>query len=217
MGGLLLVAAGGLAREVLAVVRAQTPSRPVWVLDDKPELRGTTLDGAPVIGGLEEVKEYDDAQLVVCAGAGVTRRRLVARLTEFGVTEDRYASVLHPTVAVPGGCMVGAGSILLAQVALTADVRVGSHVVAMPQVTLTHDDVVDDCSTLCAGVSLGGEVSVGSGAYIGMNAGVRERLRVGVDATVGMGAVVLSDVPDGETWAGNPARPLRRKDPVVGR
>ncbi len=208
MRGLLLVAAGGLAREVLAVVRAETPTQPVWVLDDKAELRGTTLDGAPVIGGLEEVKEYDDARLVVCAGHGVGRRRLVARLTELGVGEDRYATVVHRSVDVHAGCTIGVGSILLAHVALTADVTVGSHVVAMPHVTLTHDDVVGDCSTLCAGVSLGGAVTVGPGAYVGMNAGVRERLRVGADATIGMGAVVLSDVPDGETWVGNPARPL---------
>ncbi len=214
MAGLLLVAASGLAREVLAVVRAETPSQPVWVLDDRAELRGTTLDGAPVIGGLEEVKEYDDAQLVLCAGHGAARRRLVARLTKLGVGEGRYATVVHPSVDVTAGCTVGVGSILLAQVVLTAEVTVGSHVVAMPHVTLTHDDVVDDCSTLCAEVSLGGQVTVGSGAYVGMNAAVRERVRLGVDSTVGMGAVVLSDVPDGETWVGNPARPLPTPDPA---
>mgnify|MGYP000004542709 CR=1 FL=1 len=46
-------------------------------------------------------------------------------------------------------------------------------------------------------------------AYLGMNASVREGVRIGADATVGMGSVVLDDVPAGETWVGVPARPIR--------
>lgn len=208
MAGLLLVAAGGLAREVLAVLRAQASSRPAWVLDDDPQLWGATVAGAPVIGGLQEVKEYDDSQLVVCAGHGSVRRQLVSRLAQLGVAEDRYACVIHPSVDVPDGCSVGHGSILLAQVALTAEVSVGRHVVAMPHVTLTHNDVVGDYATLCAGVSLGGNVRVGEASYLGMNASVRENVTVGAEAVLGMGSVLLRDQPADQTWVGVPAAPL---------
>jgi acyl-[acyl carrier protein]--UDP-N-acetylglucosamine O-acyltransferase len=80
----------------------------------------------------------------------------------------------------------------------------------MPNVTVTHDDVVGDYATLCAGVSLAGGVRVGEAAYLGANASVRQHLRVGDDSTLGMGASLLSDLPDGETWAGVPARRLDR-------
>jgi acetyltransferase-like isoleucine patch superfamily enzyme len=78
----------------------------------------------------------------------------------------------------------------------------------MPNVTMTHDCVVADFATLAAGVSLGGGVRVGRAAYLGMNAAVHPGVRIGAGAVVGMGAVVLTDVPDGETWAGVPARAL---------
>lgn len=37
------------------------------------------------------------------------------------------------------------------------------------------------------------------------------RLRIGADSTVGMGAVVIRDVPPHAVMAGNPARVLRMK------
>ena len=42
---------------------------------------------------------------------------------------------------------------------------------------------------------------------------IREETSVGALAVVGMGSVVLEDVPDGTLVAGNPARPVRRLDP----
>ena len=205
---LILVAASGLAREVLALVRAHTDYDVVGYLDDDVARHGTMLDGVPVLGGLETVTDHPVPDLLICAGSGRSRELIVDRFEALGIFPVRYATVVHPGVDVPAGCEIGGGSILLAGVALTAAVTVGSHVVVMPNVTLTHDCVVQDFGTLCAGVSLGGAVVVGRAAYVGMNASVREHVRVGAGATLGMGSVLLDDQPDGETWVGVPARPL---------
>jgi sugar O-acyltransferase (sialic acid O-acetyltransferase NeuD family) len=205
---LILVAASGLAREVLALVRALGGYEVVGILDDDEARHGTMLDGVPVLGGLPSVVDHREAELLVCAGRGAARERIVERLDELGVFPVRYATVVHPSVEVPAGSEVGVGSIVLAGSVLTAAVTVGSHVVVMPNATLTHDCVLQDFSTVCAGVALGGGVVVGRTAYVGMNASVRENVRVGEASVLGMGAVLLVDQPDGETWAGVPARPL---------
>jgi acetyltransferase-like isoleucine patch superfamily enzyme len=51
---------------------------------------------------------------------------------------------------------------------------------------------------------------IGRGASIGAGAVVLPGLTIGEGAMIGAGAVVTRDVPAGETWVGNPARPLRR-------
>jgi sugar O-acyltransferase (sialic acid O-acetyltransferase NeuD family) len=202
----ILVAASGLAREVIAV--APRGIRIVGILDDDPAKHGTAVGGVPVLGGLPEAAARGEAKLAVCAGKGAARRGIVHRLAELGVRAADYATIVGPGVRVPRGTRIGAGSIVLPGVVITADIAIGRHVVLMPNVTLTHDDVLDDYATLAAGVALGGSVEVGEAAYLGMNAGVRERVRVGADAVVGMGAAVLRDVPRGETWVGVPARAI---------
>lgn len=211
MSSLLVVAASGLAREALAVVALTGAFDDVRLVDDDPRLWGTHVMGHPVVGGLELVGEYGDHQVLVCAGRGSARWRLVDRLALRGVTPDRYATVVHPSSSLSEGCTVGPGSIVMAGVVMTVDVRVGSHVVLMPHVTLTHDDRVDDFATLCAGVTLGGGVHVGSGAYLGMSASVREGVTVGRDACLGMGAALVRDLPDEETWVGVPAGPAHQR------
>lgn len=205
---LVLVAASGLAREVLAAARASGTYESFVVVDDDPRRWGTSLDGVPVVGGLEEVKALDDHDVVTCAGAGSSRRAIAARLGEMGIAPERWARIVHPAVEGAAGCAIGPGSILLAGTVLTADVVVGAHVVVMPHVILTHDCVVEDHATLCAGVGLGGGVRVGDASYVGMHACVRQGLVVGAGSVLGMGSVLLRDLPPDQTWAGVPAAPL---------
>jgi sugar O-acyltransferase (sialic acid O-acetyltransferase NeuD family) len=204
-GPLLLMAASGLARE--AAESASACGREVLgFLDDDLALADGKMGGWPVLGTIDDVHAYEEAALVVCVGRGVGRERVVKRLHDRGIREDRFSTVVDPSVRVPPSCRVGVGSVLLGGVVLTSGVVLGRHVVVMPNATLTHDDRLDDYATICAGVALGGNVTIGRGVYLGMNASVRERCTVSEWATVGMGAAVVTDVPAGETWAGVPAR-----------
>jgi sugar O-acyltransferase (sialic acid O-acetyltransferase NeuD family) len=208
---LILIAASGLAREVLAMVRSSGQYDVVGLLDDDKEMAGVTVDGAPVLGSIDDAPGYTHAFLLVCLTSGREREAVVERLTALGIHEARYATAIDPSVQYPEGCRIGRGSILLRNVTLTAAVTLGSHVVAMPSVTFAFDDDVADFATFAAGVSLGGGVRIGKAAYLGLNSSVRERTSVGNYATVGMGAAVLSNVPDGQTWVGVPAHEIDRQ------
>ncbi len=201
--GLLLVGASGLAREVLATGITGV----VGILDDDTSLHGDVVGGVQVVGGIDEAADRDE-RLLVCVGPSTVRREVVRRLAALGATDDRFATFVAGSAQVGSTSDVGAGSILLDGVVVTADARLGRHVVVMPSCTVTHDDTLDDFATLAAGVALGGHVHVREAAYLGMNSSIRQGLTIGEAATVGMGAAILRDVPDGQTWAGIPARQL---------
>ena len=207
MTQILLVAASGLAREVMASIRAAGQDQVTGVLDDNPALHGTTVAGVPVLGGAELAGERPE-MILLCAGQGAGRAALAARLTAVGVGVHRYAVHIHPSVVVGASSRIGAGSILLAGCVLTCDVRLGRHVVLMPRTVLTHDDVLADAVTCAAGATVAGRVRIGARTYLGMQASIRQDVTDGEDAVIGMGAVVLRDVPAGQTWVGSPAAPL---------
>jgi len=209
-GPIILIAASGLAREVISAIESRGTDRVLGILDDTVALQGMEVGGVPVLGGTDLAGSFADAQFVICTGVGSVRRRIADRLARSGIGRSRYATVIHPNAMVPRSCRIGVGSVALAQVTLTADVQVGDHVVLMPQVVLTHDNRIEDYATICAGVVLGGSVQVGAASYLGMNSSVRQDLHVGAGSALGMGSVLLTDLPAGQTWAGVPAQPLLR-------
>lgn len=211
MRSLLLIGAGGFARETIELVRAINRLVPTWdllgLLDDDPELAGRELLGVPILGPCTAFESYADSAVVACVANPedpLRRLRLVARL---GLQPERCATLVHPAATVAESATIGPGSVLHANTVLTADVQLGSHVAVMPAVVLTHDNVVEDGVSFGAGARLAGGVTVEAGAYVGAGALVRERLTVGAGAVVGMGAVVTKPVPAGEVWFGSPARP----------
>ena len=58
MSELLLISASGLAREVLATVRSSTRYDAVGFLDDDEEMSRIELDGAPVLGTIDDAVRY---------------------------------------------------------------------------------------------------------------------------------------------------------------
>jgi UDP-3-O-[3-hydroxymyristoyl] glucosamine N-acyltransferase len=75
---------------------------------------------------------------------------------------------------------------------------------------VAHGAVIGErCVIIGAGI--GGSVIIGNNCYIGFRAVIKNKVKIGNKVTIGMGAVVIRDVPDGETWIGNPARKLEKR------
>lgn len=212
---LLLVGAGGFARETLELISALNRRDPTWrvlgLLDDDERRHGEQIHGVEVIGPSEVAHDHPDAMVVSSVASPrdpLRRLRLVARLD---LPDERYATLVHPAAVVAESASIGAGSVLHAATVLTADVELGAHVAVMPAVVLTHDVRVGDGVTFGAGVNVAGGVVVERGAYVGSGALLREGVVVGAGSTVGMGSVVTRSVPPGEVWVGVPAAQLDRQ------
>ncbi len=59
-------------------------------------------------------------------------------------------------------------------------------------------------------VAVGGTVTIGDGTVIGGATIFKDHVKVGKKCQIAGGSAVVDDVPDGETWGGYPAKPLKQ-------
>jgi UDP-3-O-[3-hydroxymyristoyl] glucosamine N-acyltransferase len=91
-----------------------------------------------------------------------------------------------------------------------ADTTVGENTKIDNLVHVAHNVRVGRNCVLAAYTGISGSTVVGDGVAFGGKAGVADHLKIGSGASIGAAASVFKDVPEGETWTGFPARPLKR-------
>lgn len=87
-----------------------------------------------------------------------------------------------------------------------AKTLVHNDCIIMAHVHIGHDALLLDDIEVCSGVIIGGYAQIWHGAKIKLGAIIRNRIVIGIDAVVGMGAVVTKEVANNATVYGNPAK-----------
>jgi len=218
---LVIVGAGGFAREAFDVVEAMDSVTPTW------DLLGFIADGG---GDLDEVKALDvpflgpvdqleaggafgeaaaaagtPLRFVIAIGSGAARRKLDGRLTAAGWTA---ATLIHPSATFGARCQIAPGAVIAAGARVTSNVRMGRHVHLNLNSTIGHDCVLGDFVTVSPGANVSGRVTLGDGVECGAGAAILGGVTIGRDTRVGAGAVVTKDWPPDCTVVGIPARSL---------
>lgn len=201
--------AGGHAREVNWLCE-ELDIRVAGLLDERPEMKGETVDGVPVLGVLADIGSLRREVEIVCAGVGDPglKKKFAGQTARLGFRIA--APLIHPGVRLHRTSRIGDGSVIFEGTVLSGNVQIGRHVILNRRVSLSHDAVIGDYVTVSPGALLAGNVTVGEGAYIGLGAAVREKRRIGRWSMVGGGAFVKDDVPAYTLAAGVPASVKKR-------
>lgn len=208
MKDLWIAGGSGAALEAWEVARAM--HSPPWRLRGFLLVDGV-LDFNP--GDLEARDENDflsssdasGALAVLALGDPTLRDRLADRYAEKGVA---FATLIHPAAIIGSSCVIGAGSVLMAQAVLETHVTVGEHALLNVGCSIAHNGVIGRACSLGPGVRLAGWVTLGDRCDLGVGCCVRPRVSLGPDVKVGAGAAVVSDHPGAATLVGVPAKPL---------
>jgi sugar O-acyltransferase (sialic acid O-acetyltransferase NeuD family) len=208
---LAIYGAGGLGREVLALVKALPEWEVIGFFDDGVA-RGTLINEISVMGNRDELLRWPSTLNVVFAvGATQAKRQLVTFLN--GSQQLSYPVIIHPHALIldRDRVRVGAGSILTAGCKLTTNVNIGKHVLINLNATVGHDCSIGDYSSLMPGCNLAGAVSLGEAVLIGSGANILNGIQVGEGSTIGAGSVVNHSIGSAVVAVGVPARVIKSK------
>jgi UDP-3-O-[3-hydroxymyristoyl] glucosamine N-acyltransferase len=133
----------------------------------------------------------------------------------FGLNRDR--NFVYSRIPHVGGVMIGddveIGACTCVDRAQTKGyTTIGKGTKIDNLIHVAHNVRIGENCALAAGIILGGSVVLGNRVFVGINATIKPEVKVGDDAMIAMGAVVIRDVAKGEIVAGNPAKFLRMRD-----
>lgn len=113
-------------------------------------------------------------------------------------------SIVASNVGLDQGTLVCAGAIVnpLTEIERACIINTGS--------IIEHECKIREYAHIGPGSILAGNVTVGRAAFVGAGTTIKQGLTIGNNAVIGAGSIVLTDVPDNETWVGNPAKPILR-------
>lgn len=202
-GGVVILGAGGHAKVVIEAFRetGQAVSRCVGGPSDPPCL----LD-VPVIpdeAELPALRASGLSRAFVAIGSNKLREKLGAKLESLGF---ELVSIIHPRAWVSSSARIGRGVVIMAGSVVNACAVIGDLAIINTGATVDHDCVIGRCVHVAPQCALAGCVGVGDRAMLGVGAKVIPGVRIGADATVGAGSVVVRDVNDAALVMGVPAR-----------
>jgi len=203
MRDLIILGTGVHGGEMAELVERVNRVAPTWnllgVISPTGDDVGTLHNGCSVLGGPEVLERCPEAALVP--------DNAWPRTLE--VPRERLVSLIDPSCFVSRTARLGAGCVLYPHCYVGLHAVLGDYVFALAGCTINHDDVIEDRSVLASGATLAGAVHVEPDCYLGQSCTIRQYTRIGRGSLIGMGAVVVKEVPPNSVMAGNPARRLR--------
>lgn len=130
----------------------------------------------------------------------------------FGFERDENGMCIHfpqiGRIEIGNGVFLGANSTVERAALEVTKIEDGAAIDDLTQVG--HNVHIGKGSSVACGAVLCGGVRLGRECQIAPNACVRQQLSVGDNSLIGLGAVVIRDVPDHAVYVGNPAKPMQK-------
>jgi sugar O-acyltransferase (sialic acid O-acetyltransferase NeuD family) len=191
---------------VIEAALAREPSREIVILDDSPDASGRSILGIAVTGGREVLQSLGGSPVMPAIGDNRGRISLIDWLREQGYA---LATVVHPSALIGASVVLGAGVFVSAGAIVIAQARLGDGAIVNTGASVDHDCVVGQAAHIGPGVHLCGSVHVGPRTLVGVGSCARPGISICDDVVIGAGSVVVADINEAGTYAGNPARRLR--------
>lgn len=205
----LLMGAGGHASVVAAALLASGRKIAGCIAPVPP--KPGQLSGIPYLGSDDVLASINPSETDIAIAVGSTRAsRLRGEMYDkMAALGFRFATVIHPSAVVDSTARIGQGAQVMAGAIVQVNAVIGENAIINSGAVIEHDCILERHVHAASGAILAGQVTVGEGSHIGAGAVVLQGRTLGRHVTVGAGACVISDIGEGATAVGIPAKEIR--------
>ena len=211
MKNLVILGAGGAAREMYWFALDTVPDVSIFFVDDVTSATSIEIAGieVPVI---KDWRFPNDGAVRPEFVMGVAEPQIKRIMVEKALAAGwRPAPTLvHPAAIVRPDCQLGVGGMIVAHSQLTTHATIGDYVLVLDS-TIGHHDVVGDYTTCFPGCRVSGDVRLGADVLLGAGTIIRPGVTIADGVVTGAASCVVKSIDEpGITVAGVPARKLGR-------
>ncbi len=202
--------AGGLGREVMPYA-AENFKGEVFFVDH--QITDKQVNGYQALSEEEFFSLRDcDKYFNIAIGSGEIRRKIANKAMDHNV---KSFQISHPSALIAKTVNIGEGAVICPFSLISENVKIGKLFQLNIYSYIGHDCTIGDFVTFGPRVNCSGNVIIEDDVYIGTCAMIRQGtpdkpLRIGKGSTIGMGAIVINDVPAHTTVFANPGRYMEK-------
>lgn len=212
MTDIIIVGAGGCGREVANWIEDINKIEPAWnilgFLDDNPD----AFKGCPckyqIIGTIKAHVPRKNVKYAMGIASPAVKKLLGSAMMDKGA---EFTSIIHPSVHVYSEFDLGVGLVAYPNAKIATGCRIGDFV-TLQSTILGHDAVLEDYVTVSSSCGITGGAILHEGCFIGDHACTAVGIEIGAWSYVGIGSVVIREVPENTRVFGNPARVFVKKE-----
>ncbi len=136
-----------------------------------------------------------------------TTRKSLAKLYE----DHNFLAFVSSNANISRSATYGKATIVQQETFISDMVKIGDFVKINVGVHIHHDCTIDSYVTIAPNAALMGGVRVHSMSYIGAGAQIRQNVKIGKNCMIGMGSIVVEDIPDNSIAYGVPCKVIKEQ------
>lgn len=203
---LYIVGAGDFGREMESLLELIPRNQRDW------EIAGYLDDNLNALNGLSSdykvLNTIDNHQFsasdlaVLTIVEPKTKEKIYANLKN----KVKFYTYVFPNVTVFKYSQFGEGTIIATNCVISNNVTIGKCVIINEGSQIGHDTIIGDFSSLMSSVDIGGCCHLGLRVYCGTGAVIIPGRKIGDNARIGAGSVVIHNIKENSSVFGNPAK-----------
>ncbi len=166
-------------------------------------------DGKDILGKVGDLPKYQKkgCYFFLSIGPNSVRRKMFCNLQNAGV---KFINAVHPSAVVEPDVQLGVNIIIGALSYVNVGSKIGDNTFIFNGCIVDHDNQIGQHCNLVTGAVFGGGVKIGDETFVGLNSTIRDHVTIGGRTVIGMGSVVVKDMPSGVVAFGCPAKIIKR-------
>lgn len=173
----------------------------------------TEVCGFPVIGKLSDLPRFiKDTDYYFCWAIHLVGRnyKTVEMFKTANIPDDRLATIIHKSAFIGKGAVIDPGAFIMYNCYIGPLAHVGKCSFIMAMCDIGHNVTVGDLCHCAACSMMVGYSQMGLCADMAVGANILAYKKVGDYSMVAANALATKDIPEGEIWAGTPAKFLKK-------